>query len=61
MENEPIIKNIVRLDQVYAVGGTFKDPSEFNRAVNRNLVVLNGSDKNCKQSIFFLLVVKPKK
>ncbi len=48
MENIPITKNIVRLDQVYAVGGTFKDPSDFTRTVNRNLVMLNGSDKNCK-------------
>ena len=48
MEKVPIIKNIVRLDQVYAVGGTFKDPSKFTRKVNRNLIMLNGSDKNCK-------------
>ena len=48
MEKVPITKNIVRLKQVYAVGGTFKDPSNFTKKVNKNLVMLNGSDKNCK-------------
>ncbi len=48
MEKVPITKNIVRLNQVYAVGGTFKNPSDFTRKINRNLVMLNGSDKNCK-------------
>ncbi|MFX0009070.1 MAG: hypothetical protein ACFE9R_02040 [Candidatus Hermodarchaeota archaeon] len=48
MEEEPPSPQIVRMDQVYAVGGTFEDPSEFTRKVNKNLVILNQSDKNCK-------------
>ena len=48
MEEEPPTPQIVRMDQVFAVGGTFEDPSEFTRKVNRNLVILNQSDKNCK-------------
>jgi len=41
------IKKIVRMDQVYAVGGTYNDPSNFTKAVNRNLKILKESDKNC--------------
>lgn len=48
MEEEPPIPQIVRMDQVFAVGGTYEDPSEFTRKVNRNLKVLSQSDKNCK-------------
>ena len=48
MEDIPVDRKIVRLNQVYAVGGTFKDPSDFTRTVNKNLVMLNDSDKNCK-------------
>lgn len=49
MENiNPIERKIVRLNQVFAVGGTFEDPSEFTRKVNRNLMILHQSDKNCK-------------
>ena len=49
MENiNPIERKIVRIDQVFAVGGTYEDPSEFTRKVNRNLLILNQSDKNCK-------------
>ncbi|MFW9866962.1 MAG: hypothetical protein ACFFEN_12780 [Candidatus Thorarchaeota archaeon] len=48
MEDMPIERKIVRLNQIYAVGGTFKDPSDFTRTVNKNLVMLNDSDKNCK-------------
>jgi len=48
MEEETPIPQIVRMDQVYAVGGTFNDPSEFTRKVNKNLMILRQSDKNCK-------------
>jgi len=48
MEEFDRIKNIVRLNQVYAVGGTFKDPSDFTHTINKNLVMLNESDKNCE-------------
>jgi len=48
MEEETPIRQIVRMDQVYAVGGTYNDPSEFTRKVNRNLMILHQSDKNCK-------------
>ncbi|MFX0077154.1 MAG: hypothetical protein ACFE96_17040 [Candidatus Hermodarchaeota archaeon] len=48
MEEEPPTPQIVRMDQVFAVGGTYEDPSEFTRKVNRNLVILSQSDKNCK-------------
>jgi len=49
MENiNPIERNIVRIDQVFAVGGTYEDPSEFTRKVNRNLLILHQNDKNCK-------------
>jgi hypothetical protein len=47
MEESPPIKKIVRMDQVYAVGGTFDDPSDFTNAVNRNLIILHESDRNC--------------
>jgi len=49
MENtNPIERKIVRMDQVFAVGGTYDQPSDFTRAVNRNLMILQQSDKNCK-------------
>ena len=48
MEEEPPIPQIVRMDQVFAVGGAFENPSEFTRKVNKNLMVLHQSDKNCK-------------
>jgi hypothetical protein len=48
MEEETPIPQIVRMDQVFAVGGTFDDPSEFTRKVNKNLIILRQSDKNCK-------------
>jgi len=48
MENINPIDQIVRMDQVFAVGGTYNDPSDFTRAVNRNLMILRQSDKNCK-------------
>ena len=47
MEEETPIHQIVRMDQVYAVGGTYNDPSEFTRKVNKNLMILRQSDKNC--------------
>jgi len=48
MEEETPIPQIVRMDQVYAVGGTYNDPSEFTRKVNKNLMILRQSDKNVK-------------
>ena len=48
MEEETPIPQIVRMDQVFAVGGTFDDPSEFTRKVNKNLIILRQSDKNIK-------------
>jgi hypothetical protein len=60
MEEIGKIKNIVRLDQVYAVGGTFKDPSDFTRTINKNLVMLSKSDKNCEvQDIKFNIYSDP--
>lgn len=47
MEESPPIKKIVRIDQIYAVGGTFEDPSDFTNVVNKNLIILHESDKNC--------------
>ena len=48
MEEDTPIPQIVRMDQVFAVGGTYNDPSEFTRKVNRNLKILRQSDKNCE-------------
>jgi hypothetical protein len=48
MEEETPIPQIVRMDQVFAVGGTYNDPSEFTRKVNKNLMILRQSDKNIK-------------
>ena len=36
MEDETPVPEIVRMDQVFAVGGTYNDPSEFTRKVNKN-------------------------
>ena len=48
MEEETPTPQIVRMDQVFAVGGTYNDPSEFTRKVNKNLIILRQSDKNIK-------------
>ena len=48
MEELPEEKKIVRMEQIYAVGGTYEDPSDFAQAVNRNLQILQNSDKYCK-------------
>jgi len=48
MEEETPIHQIIRMDQVFAVGGTFEDPSEFTQKVNKNLMILKQSDKNFK-------------
>ena len=48
MEEETPIPQIVRMDQVFAVGGSYNDPSEFTRKVNKNLMILRQSDKNIK-------------
>ena len=48
MEEETPIPQIVRMDQIFAVGGTYNDPSEFTRKVNKNLIILRQSDKNIK-------------
>jgi hypothetical protein len=44
----PIERKIVRMDQIYAVGGTFEEPADFTRIVNRNLQILQGGGKNCQ-------------
>ena len=48
MEEDTLPHQIVRMEQVYAVGGTFNDPSDFTSKVNKNLLILRQSDKNCK-------------
>ncbi|MFX1414609.1 MAG: hypothetical protein ACFFA2_12335 [Promethearchaeota archaeon] len=48
MEESPVEKKIVRIDQVYVVGGSFDDPSDFTNKVNRNLVILHESNKYYK-------------
>jgi len=48
MEELPEEKKIVRIDQIYAVGGTYDDPSDFAQVVNRNLQILQTSEKYCK-------------
>ena len=48
MEEETPIHQVIRMDQVFAVGGTYNDPSEFTRKVNKNLMILKQSDKNVK-------------
>ncbi|MHA1916650.1 MAG: hypothetical protein ACW986_17510 [Promethearchaeota archaeon] len=61
MEDIGKIKKIVRMNQVYAVGGTFKDVSDFTRTVNKNLVMLNESDKNCEiKDIKFNIYTDPR-
>jgi hypothetical protein len=47
MEEETPIHQIIRMEQVFAVGGT-STPSEFANKVNKNLMILRQSDKNCK-------------
>ncbi|MBY9016530.1 MAG: hypothetical protein KGD68_12620 [Candidatus Lokiarchaeota archaeon] len=48
MEEETPIHQVIRMDQVFVVGGTFEDPSEFTHKVNKNLMILRQSDKNVK-------------
>lgn len=48
MEDITPERKIVRMEQVYAVGGTYNDPSKFTKAVNNNLMILRESDKNCE-------------
>jgi len=47
MEEVPVDKKIVRIDQIYVVGGSFDDPSDFTNKVNRNLIILQDSNKYC--------------
>jgi hypothetical protein len=47
MEETPEERKIVRMNQIYAVGGTYDEPSDFAQAVNRNLQILQDSDKYC--------------
>lgn len=47
MEELPEEKKIVRMEQIYAVGGTYDEPSDFAQAVNRNLQILQTSEKYC--------------
>lgn len=48
MEELPPERKIIRSEQVFAVGGTFSDPSDFTRSVNNNILILKDSDRNCK-------------
>jgi hypothetical protein len=48
MEEIPEEKKIARIEQIYAVGGTYDEPSDFAQAVNRNLQILQTSDKYCQ-------------
>lgn len=48
MEDIARERKIVRMEQIYAVGGTYNDPSNFTKAVNNNLKILQESDKNCE-------------
>lgn len=48
MEEVPEERKIVRIDQVYVVGGSFDDPSDFTNKVNRNLLLLHESKKYYK-------------
>ena len=48
MEESSEERKIVRMEQIYAVGGTYEDPSDFAQAVNKNLQILQNSDKYCK-------------
>ena len=48
MEEITPFENIIRMKQVFAVGGTFENPSDFTRKLNDNLKILRQSDNNCK-------------
>ena len=48
MEDLTPERKIVRMKQVFAVGGTYNDPSNFTKTVNKNLVILGDSDRNCE-------------
>jgi len=48
MEEGPNEKKIIRTDQVYVVGGSFTDPSEFSNKVNQNLILFHESEKYYK-------------
>ncbi len=48
MEEGPVEKKFVRIDQVYVVGGSFDDPSDFTNKINRNLLLLHESKKYYK-------------
>jgi len=47
-DDEKEEKTIKRMKQLFVVGGNFDQPSEFTKKVNRNIQILNESDKNCK-------------
>jgi len=48
MEDLTPERKIVRMKQVFAVGGTYNDPSNFTKTVNKNLIILGDSDRNCE-------------
>ncbi len=48
MEKITPFENIIRMKQVFVVGGQYDDPSEFTRKVNKNLKILRDSDNNAK-------------
>lgn len=61
MEDIAPEKKIVRMEQIYAVGGTFEDPSDFTRTVNNNLIILRESNKNCEiKDIKFNIFADPR-
>ena len=45
VEKEPKMK---RMTQVYCVGGNYHQPSDFTKAVNRNIKILMDGDRNCE-------------
>jgi hypothetical protein len=49
MEKITPFENILRMKQVYVVGGNgYKSPSEFVRKVNQNIKIIGESDNNAK-------------
>ncbi|MHA1150184.1 MAG: hypothetical protein ACTSR8_18285 [Promethearchaeota archaeon] len=49
MESLTPFENIVRMKQIFLVGGNgYEHPSDFARIVNKNLKILRESDNNAK-------------
>lgn len=49
MEKDVITEKpkLKRMKQVYCVGGNYHQPSDFTKAVNRNIKILMDGDRNC--------------